>query len=290
MIRLVACDLDGTLFNSDMIISKENANAIHQAQENGIEFLVATGRAPKESQLLLKDADIHTGFINLNGALVFDKDGNLRVKHVIDKKKAEQVIDLLHQNHFYFEIITRDNVYTENLNSRISNVAHVMVDLNPGMTFKQAVAISAGSKSIMNMSQINNFNELINNPDQEIMKIIAFDSRGHEAFKDIINNINKMGDLVVTSSSASNIEINNINAQKGIALLEYAKEKGIKREEVAAIGDNLNDESMIRNAGTGVAMGNAVPAIKELAQVETKTNNENGVAYILHKFIEDNAN
>lgn len=209
---------------------------------------------------------------------------------MIDKTKAEQVIDLLHQNHFYFEIITRDNVYTENLNSRISNVAHVMVDLNPGMTFKQAVAISAGSKSIMNMSQINNFNELINNPDQEIMKIIAFDSRGHEAFKDIINNINKMGDLVVTSSSASNIEINNINAQKGIALLEYAKEKGIKREEVAAIGDNLNDESMIRNAGTGVAMGNAVPAIKELAQVETKTNNENGVAYILHKFIEDNAN
>ncbi|WP_242367523.1 Cof-type HAD-IIB family hydrolase [Lactobacillus intestinalis] len=290
MIKLVACDLDGTLFNSDMIISKENANAIHQAQENGIEFLAATGRAPKESQLLLKDADIHTGFINLNGALVFDKEGNLRAKHVIDKKKAKQVIDLLHQNHFYFEIITQDNVYTENLNSRISNVAHVMVDLNPGMTFKQAVAISAGSKSIMNMSQINNFNELINNPDQEIMKIIAFDSRGHEAFKDIINNINKMGDLVVTSSSASNIEINNINAQKGIALLEYAKEKGIKREEVAAIGDNLNDESMIRNAGTGVAMGNAVPAIKELAQVETKTNNENGVAYILHKFIEDNAN
>ncbi len=290
MIKLVACDLDGTLFNSDMIISKENANAIHQAQENGIEFLVATGRAPKESQLLLKDADIHTGFINLNGALVFDKDRNLRVKHVIDKKKAKQVIDLLHQNHFYFEIITQDNVYTENLNSRISNMAHVMVDLNPGMTFKQAVAISAGSKSIMNMSQINNFNELINNPDQEIMKIIAFDSRGHEAFKDIINNINKMRDLVVTSSSASNIEINNINAQKGIALLEYAKEKSLKREEVAAIGDNLNDESMIRNAGTGVAMGNAVPAIKELAQVETKTNNENGVAYILHKFIEDNAN
>lgn len=100
MIKLVACDLDGTLFNSDMIISKENANATHQAQENGIEFLVATGRAPKESQLLLKDADIHTGFINLNGALVFDKDGNLRVKHVIDKTKAEQVIDLLHQNHF----------------------------------------------------------------------------------------------------------------------------------------------------------------------------------------------
>ena len=71
--------------------------------------------------------------------------------------------------------------------------------------------------------------------------------------------------------------------------MEYAKKKGLKREEVAAIGDNLNDESMIRDAGTGVAMGNAVPAIKKLAQVQTKTNDENGVAYILKQFISENA-
>lgn len=289
MIKLVACDLDGTLFNSNMIVSKENADAIKKAQANGIEFLVATGRAPKESKVLLKDADITTGFINLNGALVYDKDGKLKVKHAIDKKRAGAIIDLLHQAGFYFEILTTNNVYTENLDARISNIAHLMVDLNPGMTFKEAVAISAANKSIMNMTIINNFRDLLERP-EDIMKIIAFDSRGPAAFSDIRKQITDLGELVITSSSSSNIEINNIKAQKGLALLDYAKQKGIKQDEIAAIGDNLNDESMIRDAGVGVAMGNAIPAIKKLAQVETKTNNENGVAYILNKFIADNAN
>lgn len=288
MIKLVACDLDGTLFNSNMIVSKENAEAIHKAQKNGIEFLVATGRAPKESKVLLKDANIHTGFINLNGALVYDKNGNLKIKHAISKYKAQQIINLLHKNNFYFEILTTNNVYSENINARISNIAHLMVDLNPGMTFKQAVAISAANKSIMNMTMIDSFEKLLDTP-EEIMKIIAFDSRGPAAFVDIKKSIEKIGNLVITSSSSSNIEINNIDAQKGIALLDYAKLNGIKRAEIAAIGDNLNDESMIRDAGIGVAMGNAIPAIKNLAQLKTKSNNENGVAHILNKFIQDNA-
>lgn len=288
MIKLVACDLDGTLFNSNMIVSKENAAAIKNAQNNGIEFLVATGRAPKESKVLLKDANIKNGFINLNGALVYDKNGKLKVKHAIAKEKASQIIDLFHKEGFYFEILTTDNVYSEDINARISNIAHLMVDLNPGMTFKEAVAISAANKSIMNMTMIDNFKELLTSP-EEIMKIIAFDSRGPAAFVDIKKEITNLGDLVITSSSSSNIEINNIKAQKGIALLDYAKQKGIKQAEVAAIGDNLNDESMIKDAGVGVAMGNAIPAIKHLAQIQTKTNNENGVAAILNKFVKDNA-
>lgn len=163
-----------------------------------------------------------------------------------------------------------------------------MVDLNPGMTFKQAVAISAGNKSIMNIIQVKSFSSLINDAKTEVMKIIVFDRRGRSAFTEIIKEINNMGNLIITSSSASNIEINDSKAQKGLALLDYGTKKGIKRDEIAAIGDNLNDESMIREAGIGVAMGNAIPAIKKIAQVTTKTNNENGVAYILEKFINDN--
>lgn len=281
MIKLVACDLDGTLFNSEMAVSAANAKAVKNAQSSGIEFLIATGRAPRESRSVLKDADLHTGFINLNGALVFDENEQLMIKHSIPKAKAQQLVHLLHRAGFYFEILTANQVYSENLDQRISNVAHLMVDLNPLLDFRQAVAISAGNKTIMNMKQIHSFDNLLQDPKIEVMKIIAFDSRGHEAFT---------GDLVVTSSSSSNIEINDQHAQKGLALLDYAKLKGIKPEEIAAIGDNLNDESMIRAAGTGVAMGNAIPAIKKIAQVVTKRNNEDGVAYILNKFIADNNN
>lgn len=287
MIKLVACDLDGTLFNSEMEVSKENITAIHQAQKSGIEFLVATGRAPRESKVLLKKFNIETGYINLNGGLVYDRAGNLMVKNPINKEKAKQIFTLLHQENFYFEVLTQDHIYTENLHARIANIARLMVDLN-GISFKQAVAISAGNKSIMNMTQIEDCMSLIHYP-EEIFKIMVFDSRGPVAFSQLKPTIEKLGDLVITSSSASNIEINNYHAQKGLALLDYAHKKGIAVQEVAAIGDNLNDLNMIKLAGTGVAMGNAIPIIKENAQVITKTNNENGVAYILKQFITQNS-
>lgn len=287
MIKLVACDLDGTLFNNNMSVSQENIAAIKAAQKNEIEFLVTTGRAPKESKILIQEAGLKTGFINLNGALVYNQTGKLLIKHPLSRSTAKKIIELLREDGFYFEINTIDHIYTEDINQRISNVARLMVNLNPGMTFKEAVAVSAGNKSIMNMTAIDSFEELLKNENEEIMKIVAFDSRGHEAFSDTIKDLNSLGDLAVTSSGSSNIEINNIRAQKGTALLDYAKLKGIKRDEIAAIGDNLNDESMIREAGTGVAMGNAIPAIKKLAQVVTKSNNENGVAFILRKFIEE---
>ena len=140
----------------------------------------------------------------------------------------------------------------------------------------------------MNMQQVRSFKELLQDPNIEVMKILAFDSRGHEAFDDVKKDINDMGNLVVTSSSSSNIEINAAKATKGNALLDYAKLKGFKQSEIATIGDNLNDESMIKEAGVGVAMGNAIPAIKKLAQIVTKKNNDDGVAHILNQFIKEN--
>ena len=288
MIKLVACDLDGTLFNSNMTVSDTNTQAVKNAQNNGIEFLIATGRAPRESRSILKDADLNTGFINLNGALVFNEEGKLIVKHSIPTNKSIQIVNLLHDAGFYFEIVTEKQVYSENLEQRITNVAHLMVYLNPLLDFRQAVAISAGNKTITNMKQVPSFTKLLSDPKIEVMKFIAFDSRGHEAFADVKEEIAKLGDLVVTSSSSSNIEINAVKAQKGLALLDYAKLKNIKQNEIAAIGDNLNDESMIRAAGVGVAMGNAIPLIKDIAQVTTKNNNEDGVAYILNQFVKEN--
>ncbi|GFZ27159.1 Cof-type HAD-IIB family hydrolase [Lactobacillus corticis] len=288
MIRLVACDLDGTLFDSNMQISETNRAIIRHAQESGIEFLIATGRAPKESKVVLRDARLTTGFINLNGALVFNQQGDLVVKHPIALASAKKLVTILHEHQFYFEVITADQVYSEDLNARITNIAHLMVDLNPGMDFRTAVAVSAGSKSILDMEQVASFDDLLARPGIEVMKIIAFDSRGHEAFSDILPLIKELG-LVASSSSASNLEINAKEAQKGTALMDYAQKRGYRPEEVAAIGDNLNDESMIRMAGTGVAMGNAVPLIKDLADIETKDNNHNGVGWILEQFIAQNA-
>ncbi|MDF7683805.1 Cof-type HAD-IIB family hydrolase [Lactobacillus sp. ESL0679] len=289
MIKLVACDLDGTLFNSQVAISEENAAAIRAAQDSGIEFLVATGRAPKQSRTVIRDYGLQTGFININGALVYDEHDTLQVKHVLQKQKASAVAQILRKYDIYFEIVTADHIYSEDISKRVFNLANSLITLNPGVSFKEAVAISGGSNAMLSMTLVDSFEQLFTDPKIEIMKIIAFDSRSYATLDKVKEEIRQLGDLAVTSSAATNIEINDIHAQKGAALLDYAKKKGIKRDEVAAIGDNLNDISMIRDAGVGVAMGNAVPKIKEAAQIETKTNNEDGVGYILRKFIKDNA-
>ncbi len=289
MIKLVACDLDGTLFNSDMRISDENVSAIRAAQRNGIEFLVATGRAPRQSRKTIRDYGLKTGFININGALVYDENDNLQIKHKLPNEKAHVIANILEQNNIYFELVTAEQIYSSDISKRVVNLARALMTLNPGVTFKKAVATAAGSNAMFSMTLEKDFDKLLTNPKTEIMKIIAFDAHGPAAFTKVKKEIKDVDGVVVTSSSAANIEINDIKAQKGPALLDYARKKGIKTEEVAAIGDNLNDASMIRDAGVGVAMANAVPTIKKLAQVRTKSNNDNGVAYILRKFIKNNA-
>lgn len=289
MIKLVACDLDGTLFNSNMTISEENAAAIKLAQENGIEFLVATGRSPQQSRKNMREYGLKTGFININGALVYDANEQLQVKHQLPNEKAKLIAHILLKNQLYFELVTADKIYSNDISKRVVNLARSLMSLNPGVTFKKAVATAAGSNAMLSMTLVEDFDQLLADPKTEIMKIISFDAHGPAAFSSAKKEIMSLGDVAVTSSAAANIEINDIKAQKGPALLDYARKKGFKKEEVAAIGDNLNDASMIRDAGVGVAMANAVPAIKKLAQVKTKSNDDNGVAYILKKFNKNNA-
>ncbi|GHV98315.1 haloacid dehalogenase [Lactobacillus nasalidis] len=288
MIKLIACDLDGTLLNSSMEVSEGNVQAIKRAQQNGIEFMVASGRAPHESQPMMKEYGIDCGFINLNGGLVFDTAGKLIVKNPLDLETAKKICRLLKKEGFYFELVTGSHVYSEDLSQRITNVAHLMVELNPMLTFKEAVLVSASKPAIVSIQQVPSYEDLMDEPGTEVMKILVFDSRGPCAFTEVIKEIQKLGDLSITSSAADNIEINAASAQKGQALMDYAAAKGIKREEVAAIGDNMNDESMIVAAGTGVAMGNAVPQIKKVASFVTKNNNEDGVAWAIDRIISDN--
>ena len=167
---------------------------------------------------------------------------------------------------------------------RIANFSDLLVDLNKKLTFKKAVSFAAGSDEIMKIKYVPDFKDLLKKPSFEAMKFVAFHPDGPKVFNHIRQEIKKIGDLIVTASSSTNIEINNIKAQKGIALMDYAKLQGYQPDEVMAIGDNLNDESMIRMAGIGVAMENAAPEIKEIANFITKTNNENGVAYAIRHF------
>src|SRR5690606_15624796 len=93
------------------------------------------------------------------------------------------------------------------------------------------------------------------------------------------------GGLELSNSSPLNIEINPAGVSKAAALEEVCRLAGVRMEETVAVGDSLNDLAAIRAAGLGVAMGNAQEAVKEAADAVTATNEEDGVALVIRRYI-----
>jgi Cof subfamily protein (haloacid dehalogenase superfamily) len=95
-----------------------------------------------------------------------------------------------------------------------------------------------------------------------------------------------LGDEIeITTSKPEYLEFTHRDATKGKALEYLAVAKGIVKEDIIAIGDSFNDISMIQYAGLGVAMGNAPAEVKEYADYVTGTNDEDGVAQVIDKFV-----
>ncbi|TGD21251.1 HAD family phosphatase [Companilactobacillus suantsaicola] len=285
MIKLIASDMDGTLLNDKMAVSDRNIQAIKNAQKAGIEFLIATGRSLEEAKPFLKDR-VHPGYITLNGAEIYDKDENLISSNPISEVSKVKVINYLKEHQIYFEVVTNKGIFSDNKDMRITSLAELLVKLNPSTTYEQALADTLERIKLTPMIFVDSYDKILSDPSYQIMKLLAFSNKEQEVLGPLRADIEKnIKDVVVTSSSPNNVEINSIDAQKGIALLQYAKDKNITQEQTMAIGDNLNDESMIRDAGVGVAMQNAIPAIKDLSDITTDNNVNDGVAQIVEEVI-----
>ena len=105
MIKLIASDMDGTLLDSCMQISPENAAAIKHATEQGVEFIVATGRNRTEALPALEQVGIDCAMVTLNGAQVFDKAGQSLFTVPIDAQTVTSILDLLDERDIYLSLI-----------------------------------------------------------------------------------------------------------------------------------------------------------------------------------------
>ncbi|GAB5054884.1 MULTISPECIES: Cof-type HAD-IIB family hydrolase [Pediococcus] len=288
MISIIASDMDGTLLNEKMEVSEENAAAIKQAQSEGVHFIVATGRQLSEAKPLIEKFGIQVPMITLNGAAVYDVDGKALDMVPLHRATVTQIMRELNLANLYYEVVTADGVVSNSRTMHIQNLAQLLNNLNPDTPFKLAVSLASARVELMDISYVDDYQELIDDHNVRILKIIAFANEGPKKLKPVSDKINKKVEVAITSSSRTNIEINNIRAQKGIALQHYADELNIPMSQVMAIGDNLNDASMLRIADTSYAMGNAIPEIKKLANHLTVSNNENGVGKAILEQLKSN--
>lgn len=285
MIQLIASDMDGTLLNDEMEISQANITAIKKAQAAGIEFVVATGRSIEEAKPILAAANISCRFITSNGAQIFDKTGENSFTLGIDKDKLTQIIPVLRRHEIYFELFTNQGGFTENIDNRLASVAQWLKSTSPNLSEAEALEIANDHMSTLPISQVNNFNEVVENPDLKVLKVFAMGERHDPTLALAKEELKSIADLTVTSSGANNIEINHINAHKGASLKKITDMLGIGLQHTAALGDNFNDVSMLQAAGLSIAMENAEELVKTLARQVTLANTDNGVAYAIDQIL-----
>lgn len=291
MVQLIASDMDGTLLDNNMVISPRNAAAIKQAQREGVPFVVSSGRAYSEIKPLLEADQINCPMITMNGGRMFDEEGREIFAAPLPRMLADQLITRFHQAGLYIEVITEKGVFSDDKTQRIQNFAELLTRIHPGLPFKEAVIRSSARLELLNINYIDDYQELLNNPHTTFFKIVAFSSAGPTVLAPLKQELLAAHDnIAITSSAASNIEVNHTNAQKGIAVSKYADMLNIPLDNVMAIGDNNNDVSMLKVAGISYAMQNGSAEVKHLARYIAAPNDQDGVGKAIEAELAKNNN
>lgn len=271
MIRLIAFDLDDTLLNSKKEITPATLEALELAARNGIELVPATGRfwsAVPECVRVLKF--IHYA-ITLNGAEIFNvKNSKVLARFEIPLERAVTIARVLDDLPVIYDCIMGGRSF-------IKKEFHEKVS-----------EFSIGEWQLKMLrdlrTPVEDLYSLLRNKNIDVqkMQIFTLDASLREALMKALPVVFPKN--IITTSVSNNIEINDINANKGNALKFLAKHAGLNESETMAFGDGLNDIYMLKAAGVGVAMGNACDELKEIADYVTASCNDDGIAEGIRKF------
>ena len=262
--KLIVSDLDGTLLNSDVQITQRTLCAIQRYQSLGGLFTYATGRSEESTRKIAEQTGIKIPGIVLNGAKVVSHlDGYVIFETFLDgesTKKAFAAFRKLHKN----VIIYRDDTryiaeFTEVIDKYLQRVRHGVTLIE---NIDQVIGDGSGIRKL-----------LVIDPAQEEELIV---NTAKPIFGDNYNCI---------KSDPEYYEFLAPGTSKGCALAALTEHLQIKLSETAAIGDHLNDISMIEAAGLGVAVANAEREVLATADYITESNNEDGVASLIEKVI-----
>lgn len=258
-IKLVVLDMDGTLLDSEHEITTKNKEVITKLMKQGVQFILASGRSYDSMAPYIKELGLDLPVISSNGAFVKSpKDHKIYCNLNVCLDLTQEIVDYGLEHEYGVSLYFEDGVSTLN---------EEMIDAHK--------EIEGLDVDLIKPNQI----------DKSPNKIIYFDNyeRIGEAFK--ITEKRYGEKVYVTRSGDFYLDFMSLQTSKGYAVKIVMDAMDISKNEIMVIGDNFNDIPMFEHAGIAVAMGNALPEVKEQSDYVTKTNVEDGVAYALEKFI-----
>lgn len=269
--KLVVTDMDGTLLNSNGQVPVENQKAFKALQDKGIHVAVATGRIYTSARVFARYLGITTPIIACNGAVVKDlKTEKIIYESHLSKEDCIRILDICKKYSLYNHFYTLETFYAEKLE-------------------KGSLKYSEWNKTLKEEDQIDirlidDAYGVVKNETDNIYKFQAISDDPSLLIK-VREELETIPTVSISQSWHNNVEIMNKGVAKGVAVKNLAESLGVKREEIICFGDNENDISMLEYAGLGIAMGNSENLVKERADYVTLTNDENGVAAALEKFV-----
>ena len=288
MYKLVAIDLDGTMLNQYGIVTEKTKKAIRNAIQKGTEIVIASGRPIDSIKTIAKEIGSEKYFIAGNGALIYDiqKDEIIYDKF-LSKQKVLEIIKICEENSISY------NVYTDK--------TILATALKYNVLYYQKENLKKEESKQTKISIIENMYEYVKERKEEKFLKITICDENQTVFQSIIRKLRKIEGIEVLDVSHMSrktikqgteeimveyyyTEITMKNVDKWEALKYLIEKLGISKEEVMAIGDNVNDKKMIQEAGLGVIMKGSTPEVTEIADYITLSNKEDGVANVLEKF------
>ena len=263
--------MDGTLLNDKKTISERNLHAIKLAYAKGVRIAVCTGRIFTSADFFSDMLGVKSPVIASNGAYIIEKDrGEVVYEATLGVEKCKKLLTVFKKYDLYPHYYTSDTVFTEKLIYSSS--------------FYEKVNKTLPKDKQVKIVLVKDWNEIFQKYERSIFKGIAIDDNIEKIRKAKIT-LRDMDDFEVVSSNIDNFEVMNKGVSKGNSVKILADHYGINRAQVICIGDSENDLSMIKFAGLGVAMGNGDENVKDASKYITDTNNNDGVAKAIEKFV-----
>lgn len=265
-IRLICLDLDGTLLNSKSEISKPNNNCLKQCLDQGIHVFFVTGRPYCYARYLANQIDERIEIVSYNGGCYIEN--NQLIEKFIPQDKLIPIINAIEKYKIPAFFKGSKYFYTHEEYDKRFLYDH-MTNLK-GFPFTQSFSSLTWDE--------------LRHTTKDIIKVLLY-NYDVEPLNQLRAEIDQIDGVTTTSDRTISFDIIPENVSKGNALSDIMKTYGIKKEEVISFGDAENDIPMFERSGFTVAMGNAKESIKEMCDDVTLSNDEDGIAYYLNKFI-----
>lgn len=267
MIKLIALDIDQTLLNSQSEITADTKNSLQKALQQGIKIVLCSGRPLAGVSPYLKEIGI-TGdeqyVITYNGALVESVSGKILSRQTLDNADYRRIVTYVTEHNMQYYVLGDDSkVYTSNHD--INRIAVIQAWENSAGIYVRTPDELPADFEIPKAAIVGE-KETLDNYEEPVKKEFA-------------------DDYYVVRAADNFLELMHKDVNKGSGLTKLTTILNIKPEEVMVFGDEQNDLPMFDFAGTAICMGNGSDLAKAHADYVTDTNDNDGIAKALDKFI-----